>query len=100
VSDKRLCPACQSYTSTVLGAFERGDPCPYCGLSASAASELIAAQERGANAEVVERAGVAERRAEAAEREAARLRWLLKTIREAVGQVDAAVSIPAPPERR
>lgn len=34
MSDKMTCPGCDAHTSSVLGAVERGEPCPYCGLSA------------------------------------------------------------------
>lgn len=36
------CPGCGNYGSDVMSAFNRGDPCPRCGLSAHAAMEVLA----------------------------------------------------------
>jgi hypothetical protein len=80
VSAKALCPACQAYTSNVRFAFEGGDGCPYCGLSADAAAQVMSARERGATAEMVEVAAKAEARAEKAEAQAAKLRYALAEI--------------------
>jgi hypothetical protein len=96
VSNRAYCPACQAETSTILGAFQRGEDCPSCGLSAAAAGELLDLQRRGAEWDTVDRAAKAELRAEAAEREAARLRWRLRFIRQAVAEADG----PAPVESR
>jgi hypothetical protein len=34
------CLGCQSHTSAVLTAYEDGEPCPYCKLSAAATLEI------------------------------------------------------------
>lgn len=34
------CLGCSSHASSVLHAFEEGNPCPYCGLSAGTTLEL------------------------------------------------------------
>jgi hypothetical protein len=80
VSDKAICPACDSYTSAIHEAFRDGGACPYCGLPAAAAKAVLAAQERGANEDLAQRAAKAEQRAAKAEREAAWLRDRLDQI--------------------
>jgi hypothetical protein len=80
MSNKAECPACDSYTSGIYTAFENGEQCPTCGLPAEAAAAVLAARERGASEELVQRAAKAERRAAAAEREAGRLRAALDRI--------------------
>lgn len=84
MSDKAECPGCGSYTSTVLSRFRDGNPCPYCGLSASAAAEIAAIREGRANDEVKRVAEEAIKRAEKAEREAAHLRSQILDIRSAL----------------
>jgi hypothetical protein len=84
VSDKQTCPACEAHTSSVRGAFLRGEPCPHCGLSAGAALELETARSRGAGWAMVRQTAQAVRRAEAAEAEAARLRGLIGRARQAL----------------
>jgi pantoate kinase len=71
----------------VHGAFSRGEPCPGCGLSASAAAELLAARARGAEFSLVVSAAQAECRAQAAEREAVRLREILGRARRVLAEV-------------
>ena len=52
MSDKMECPGCGSYSSTILGAFERGERCPTCGLHPSATREILAARKRAADADL------------------------------------------------
>ena len=86
MSDKRQCPACETYSSSVLAAFQRGEGCPQCGLSADAAEQLLMARARGATAELVEMAAKAEARAQAAEAEASELRATLAQIGRLAGR--------------
>ncbi len=86
MSAKEWCPACDAVTSNVRSAFERGEPCPHCGLSAAAAAELLAARARGAETELVERTARAELRAERAEGESARLRDVLTRARQVLAE--------------
>src|SRR5438874_1990250 len=46
MSNKMTCPGCNAYLSSVRMAFEEGEPCPECGLSASAAIEVEAVRAR------------------------------------------------------
>lgn len=46
MSDKMECPVCKSYSSSVLGAVERGDPCPSCGTDANTILNVAALRER------------------------------------------------------
>jgi hypothetical protein len=86
VSTRALCPACQTCTSDVRLAFERGSPCPNCGLSAQAAADVLSARARGADAELVERTAVAVRRAELAEAAVADLRAVLERARRMLAE--------------
>lgn len=49
MSDKMECPGCNSYTSSVLFNVSRGEPCPYCGLSADSLVEILSVREMRAN---------------------------------------------------
>jgi|HubBroStandDraft_2_1064218.scaffolds.fasta_scaffold317797_2 hypothetical protein len=40
MSDKMECPGCGAYSSSVLIPVRDGQPCPFCGLSAAAISEI------------------------------------------------------------
>jgi uncharacterized OB-fold protein len=86
VGNRAWCPACDDETSTIWAAFERGEDCPYCGLSAAAAAELVEFRRRGAEFALVVSTAQAERRAQEAERESARLRKLLARAREALAE--------------
>lgn len=84
MADKETCPGCDSTTSNVLRAFEDGEPCPHCGLSASAAQEIDAARERHANAELTEKYAEAVKRADKAEQEASELRRYLADVKAVI----------------
>jgi hypothetical protein len=62
-------------------AFNEGESCPYCGLSAAAAAEVISASHRGADEALVESTAKAIQRADVAEREVQRLRRKLNEVR-------------------
>lgn len=81
MSDKMECPGCGSYTSTIRRRFEDGLPCDLCGLPAEAAMAVLAAQVRGADQTLIERAAAAEKRAAELERENGHLRSQLADIR-------------------
>lgn len=67
MSEKVLCPGCDSYSSSVRAAFEEGRPCPSCKLPASAARQVEAARTRAADEGLVEQYIHAIKRAEEAE---------------------------------
>jgi hypothetical protein len=87
VSDKAICPACDSYTSDIHEAFRSGDKCPYCGLPAKAANAVLAAQERGASEDLVQRAAKAEQRAAKAEQRAAKAEREVLWLRDRLDQI-------------
>lgn len=78
------CPGCNSETSTVLAEYSKGNPCPYCGLSASAISEIRAARRRAADADLTAKYEEAIKRADKAEKEAGELRWRLRKVEQAL----------------
>lgn len=41
VADKMTCPGCDAHLSSVQRAYDRGEPCPNCGLSFLAMDELF-----------------------------------------------------------
>ena len=80
MSDRAFCPACNSESSTILAGFRDLGECPNCGLSVTVVEALTAAAKRGADEQLIERTAKAEQRAEAAERELAKLRHALRKI--------------------
>lgn len=88
-SSKMICPGCDSESSTIKGARERGEGCPCCGLSSEAMTEVAAARYRHGETTLTERLAELLGRAEKAEREAYRLRSHLATIKATVAAFDA-----------
>lgn len=88
MSDKAICPACDSYTSSIHQAFRDGGECPVCGLPAEAARAIEVAQERGASEQLAQRAAKAEQRVAELERELGRLRGALSKVQLAVNQAE------------
>lgn len=81
---KLWCPGCDSQSSTIKGAWERGEGCPYCGLSSRAMTEVAAARHRHGETSLTERLVQLLRRAEQAEAEAADLRRRLRAITDVI----------------
>lgn len=52
MSNKMTCLGCNSHTSDALRAFENGEPCPYCGLSAEATLEIQSVRKSRADEQV------------------------------------------------
>jgi len=52
VSNKMTCLGCQAHTSAVLTAYEDGNPCPYCKLSAEATLEILSIRTARADEEL------------------------------------------------
>lgn len=75
------CPACGAHSSSVLRAFEEDASCPYCGLSATAAAEVLNARRSAADTELTQKYAEAVIRADKAETRAARLARALDSIR-------------------
>lgn len=84
MSLRAWCPACDGETSTLKSAFDHGEPCPYCGLSADAAAYILDLREHGAEALTLEHLAKAERRAERAEAAEREVRGRLNQIRQLV----------------
>lgn len=96
MSEKLTCPGCDAHTSSVLAAFHDGAPCPYCGLSASAAAEIDGVRSSRANKEVADRLVDALKRADKAEAEARSYRAKLDRIRAVMGSEDPDEWDPEP----
>ena len=88
MSEKAMCPACDSYTSSIWWAFAHGEQCPVCGLPADVAQVVEQAQARGADVQLAERLAQAEARAVRAEEVANRLRADLRAVCTAVREVE------------
>ncbi|WP_328436919.1 hypothetical protein OHA71_06505 [Streptomyces sp. NBC_00444] len=82
MSSKMTCPACDSHTSSVLTTFEEQRPCPYCGLSAEAALEILTVRQRRADEELKAQLETAIKDRDEAQRE---LRWAKQRL-EQVGE--------------
>lgn len=92
MSNKMECPGCEAETSSVLAAVERGEPCPYCGLSADVIEKVIETRRRHGETQLVEQLTEALKRAEAAEVRAARVERALREVESALSRVRAAGS--------
>lgn len=88
MSAKMTCPGCQAHMSDVQRAYEDDEPCPHCGLPADAASKVIYARSRAADADLTARYEGAVIRVGRAEGEAARYKRALDRIREAIADLD------------
>lgn len=86
MSNKQECPGCESYSSSVLAAFERGEPCPYCGLSAAAALEIEAVKTSRADGALRERLAVVLRERDEMKRELDRSRSQLQRARSILNE--------------
>lgn len=82
------CPGCNAHTSGVVTAFEEGDPCPYCGLPATATAEILDARKRSADAELTKRYEEAVKRAGRLEAENHALRGALNNLLMAARQAE------------
>jgi len=88
MSEKKFCPACESYTSSLAAAFRKGEPCPYCGLAADVAAAVEDAREHNVSEKIIERAINAEKRASEALHRARRAESALTSIRNALAGAD------------
>lgn len=79
------CPVCSTYGSAVLMAYRNGDKCPTCDLPAEAAHQVMAAQQRHADAELTKRYATAATELERARRENSQMKDALGEI---VGHLD------------
>jgi uncharacterized coiled-coil protein SlyX len=82
MADKMSCPACDARTSSVLTAFEDGNPCPHCELPWIGAQLVLEARRRGADEDLVTRLAELETKLAAAEAEGAKMRRQLDHIRQ------------------
>lgn len=88
MSFKQTCPGCNSHASDVAHAFADGEPCPFCGLSAGAAKEIMAVQQARADDAVKAEFAALRLRADRAERDRDRVASVLTSIREALAELD------------
>ena len=76
------CPACGNHLFEILQAFRDGQPCPRCDLPAAAARQVLEAQRKGADAELLGKYQEAMKRALTAEQELGELRARMREVRE------------------
>lgn len=93
MSDKMLCPGCDSYTSSVLAAVSGGRPCPYCGLSAEVVLKVEAVRLTKADEALKAKCEEALKRADEAERAVQMLRGVLRNIWNAMPSDEAEVKL-------
>ena len=87
MAEKGFCPGCNSTTSSVLAGWANDGRCPFCQLPAEVASQVQQARDRNLADDLISRYLAAEQRADKAEREAARLKRILDSVR---AQLEAA----------
>lgn len=88
MSRKMACPGCDSYSSTILRAFEDGEACPACGLPATATAEILDARKRTADADLTKRYEEAVKRIGRLEAENHALRGALNNLLMAARQAE------------
>jgi hypothetical protein len=88
VSEKMTCPGCKSHTSDVLRAYNDDEPCPHCGLPASATSQVLFAQRKAADADLTARYEELAVRVGRAEGETVKLRNVVDQIRDILDEFD------------
>jgi len=88
MSHKIECPSCKAYTSSVATAYDRGEDCPYCGLSSTAMATVLEVRKRYDESELRDKYEAAEVRAGRAEAEAAKLAAAIRQIKY---QIDRAI---------
>lgn len=91
MSRKMTCPGCDAHTSGLVAAYEEGEPCPYCGLPASATSEILDARRRAADADLTKRYEEVVKHVARLEVENRTLRGALNGVRQAMRQADATM---------
>lgn len=88
MADKMTCPGCDAHLSSILRAYDDGEPCPNCGLSWAAVDELFtkrrAVAVSRANEDVKQVADQALLRAGRLEAENERLRRIVDGVRAAL----------------
>jgi hypothetical protein len=55
MSERLLCPICNSCTSTVLSRVGEGRPCPYCGAPAALILEVSTLKAKNSDGKLIER---------------------------------------------
>lgn len=96
MSDKMSCLGCDAYSSSVLEAFNDGEPCPYCGLSAATTLELQTVRKARSDEALKAKCEQALKERDEAQRE---LRWakqrlerLASTLGESVRQLESPLT--------
>lgn len=89
MSEKMTCPGCDARLSSVLYAFQNGDPCPVCGLSAAAALEIQSVRNVQADSRLKERLEKAITERDAAQRERD---WAKTRLAHVEGELDELLS--------
>src|SRR5258708_4233586 len=84
MSEKMTCPGCGTHTSAVAEAHYADQPCPYCGLPAEAAAQVLAVRAARADEKLKATAEEALLRAGKAEGELRRARYRLQQVEAAV----------------
>jgi hypothetical protein len=84
VSRRAYCPGCDGEFSAIWSAFSRGRPCPECGLSATAAEEIMAVRARQGDAKLKAELEEALKQVDKLTEENRRLLWKVAHVQEAI----------------
>jgi hypothetical protein len=80
------CPGCGGHSSSVLMAYYDEKPCPFCGLSNEAMSEILSIQRSRADEKLKAQLAEEIKRRSAAEQKAALLQRQIDEIRHVLGE--------------
>jgi hypothetical protein len=94
MGDKMTCPGCHATGSAVRMAYNDDRPCPECGLSNEAASEILRIQATRADEALKQQLGEEIRRRGVAETKLARAEYRLQQLRDALEADDPDWLIP------
>ena len=83
MSEGMVCPGCTNCSSSILSAFDRGEPCPICGLSPKAAGG------RRQRRPMTDEERLAERRRQQAARDPRPDPFAGRPIREVINKLEA-----------
>ncbi len=82
------CPGCGAYSSSVLGGVNRGEGCPFCGLSVAAIVEIDGIRRSKADEALQERLAEVLAKLDQQQSEVAKARMFVRNLRDALDRFD------------
>lgn len=96
MSLRTYCPGCDNELSAIRAAFERGEGCPNCGLSATAAEEIMSVRARLGDEKLKSELEAALKRADQYEQQYRLALYRLSAVQKALAEGQNALSADPP----